>query len=561
MDSETVIATGNARWTSRCLLAVVLIAILFRVWQIAEPLWIDELHTSWVVSGAFEEVAPRARMGNQGPVYFWCVWLVTQACGHSESALRLSSMVAGALAVWLAARVVIRHGGSLESGLIASALIAVDTAAIFYAQEARPYAWVQCLSLLQFDAWYDGFGSNTVKRKAAAGRWVSVSVLLFYIHYTTLLVTGIQAVLGTISIMRSRDRGRSEKVSVIVAVMVTALACSLAWPHVREIFTHREQWKVMTDPASIGDLLSMSPTVGLAVLGLFAMLYRLVGPASSATTTRDAVIATSSGSSSIRPLIPESLRAPLSCAAMLLAPMLIVWLLARWEVVNLVHVRYMSTSVMAAACTAAWGVDLFATRSVRWGCGAALLLASIAMSGMLTQWQRDGRIVADRNENWPAVLAEISRREAGEPRPVFLCANLVEDFRLRSQPSEQFVEYLRFPLLGIYRLPGVHREIYPLPTHGARRLDVLPAWRASQPDAARLGDGKRSGQRLSPVERTDRVWVIVRTYQSRLAREILDEFVDRFPTDDARYDRFGDLWLLEIPTGSPAAARSSASAK
>ena len=122
-------ATGTTR-DPRLLLAVVLIAILFRVWQIAEPLWIDELHTSWVVSGEFEDVAPRARMGNQSPVYFWCVWLVTQACGHSEFSLRLSSLVAGTLAVWLAARVVIRNGGSLESGLIASALIAVDAAAI-----------------------------------------------------------------------------------------------------------------------------------------------------------------------------------------------------------------------------------------------------------------------------------------------------------------------------------------------------------------------------------------------------------------------------------------------
>ncbi|MFM2096749.1 MAG: hypothetical protein RIS70_3873 [Planctomycetota bacterium] len=558
MDPETVIATGNARWISRCLLAVVLIAILLRVWQIAEPLWIDELHTSWVVSGAFEDVAPRARMGNQGPFYFWCVWLATQVCGHSEAALRLSSMVAGALAVWLAARVVIRHGGSLESGCIASALIAVDTAAIFYAQEARPYAWVQCLSLLQFDAWSDGFGWHADKRKSAAGRWVSVSVLLFYIHYTTLLVTAIQAVLGTIAIIRSRNRGMPEKVSAIVAVLVAALACGLAWPHVREIFARREQWKAMTDPASIGDLLRMTPTIGLAVPGLFATLYRLLGSGASSTVALDARRPTSLGSPSVRPLIPESLRAPLACALMLLVPMQIVWLLARWEVVNLCHVRYVSSSIIASACTAAWGVDLFASRSVRWSCGAGLVLASIAMSGMLAQWQSDGRIVADRNENWPALLAEISRREAGEPHPVFLCANLVEDFRLRSQPSEQFVEYLRFPLLGIYRLPGVRREIYPLPTHGARRLDVLPAWRASQPDAASLGDGKRSGRRVNPVQPDDRVWVIVRTHQSRLAREILEEFTDRFPTDDARYDRFGDLWLLEIPTGSPAPARSSA---
>ena len=32
-----------------------------------ESLWVDELHTAWVVADGWQEVAPRARIGNHSP--------------------------------------------------------------------------------------------------------------------------------------------------------------------------------------------------------------------------------------------------------------------------------------------------------------------------------------------------------------------------------------------------------------------------------------------------------------------------------------------------------------
>ena len=42
-------------------------------------LWLDELHTGWVVDApAFSDIASRAADGNQTPVYFWITRLLIQ---------------------------------------------------------------------------------------------------------------------------------------------------------------------------------------------------------------------------------------------------------------------------------------------------------------------------------------------------------------------------------------------------------------------------------------------------------------------------------------------------
>ena len=49
------------------LLAIVSVGTAARLWQISESLWLDELHTSWVVSDTFDAIPRRAGIGNQCP--------------------------------------------------------------------------------------------------------------------------------------------------------------------------------------------------------------------------------------------------------------------------------------------------------------------------------------------------------------------------------------------------------------------------------------------------------------------------------------------------------------
>ena len=77
------------------LLVIAGVGTALRLWQINESLWLDELHTSWIVSDSLTEIAPRARIGNQSPVYFYVVRLSLLALGERELSLRLPSLLAG----------------------------------------------------------------------------------------------------------------------------------------------------------------------------------------------------------------------------------------------------------------------------------------------------------------------------------------------------------------------------------------------------------------------------------------------------------------------------------
>ncbi|MFN3191541.1 MAG: hypothetical protein ACE361_13615 [Aureliella sp.] len=159
-----------------------------------ESLWLDELHTSWSISGDWSEISFRARAGNQSPVYMWLVkvfdWTlgmsgqVSGGVGASFSAaeaaegylpkygpsteilLRLPSLLAYgvtvAVFVWICLRRAAEphRGGSHElraSGragavflaLVSScALLGLDRIQLFYATEARVYSLLQMLGLL-----------------------------------------------------------------------------------------------------------------------------------------------------------------------------------------------------------------------------------------------------------------------------------------------------------------------------------------------------------------------------------------------------------------------------
>ena len=66
------------------LAVLVLVGAALRVWQARESLWLDELHTAWCALGSLAEVAPRAMIGNQSPLFFWFEWLLVQGFGPSE---------------------------------------------------------------------------------------------------------------------------------------------------------------------------------------------------------------------------------------------------------------------------------------------------------------------------------------------------------------------------------------------------------------------------------------------------------------------------------------------
>ena len=58
-------------WIARVIF--VISVMLWSTATIREPLWIDELHSVWCIEGDWQDVLPRATVGNQSPLYFYCL--------------------------------------------------------------------------------------------------------------------------------------------------------------------------------------------------------------------------------------------------------------------------------------------------------------------------------------------------------------------------------------------------------------------------------------------------------------------------------------------------------
>lgn len=166
-----------------------------------DPLWLDELHTSWVVADDWSEVVDRAARGHQTPLYFFAVKAITDVFGHSEWNLRVLSLISGAALLFATAYWVFRWTGSLWSAGVSAALLATDETSIFYASEARPYALLQLVALIQaalllertfdFDRRWSPSMDVSPRRTQPWLFWatfVAISFAMVFIHPTALLL-------------------------------------------------------------------------------------------------------------------------------------------------------------------------------------------------------------------------------------------------------------------------------------------------------------------------------------------------------------------------------------
>src|SRR5690606_37157792 len=71
------------------------LAAWLRAASLFEPLWLDELHTAWIVAGDLQDVAPRAMVGNQSPLIYWPWWGWAQLFGITPVTLRLPLLATG----------------------------------------------------------------------------------------------------------------------------------------------------------------------------------------------------------------------------------------------------------------------------------------------------------------------------------------------------------------------------------------------------------------------------------------------------------------------------------
>jgi uncharacterized membrane protein len=497
------------RWSLALLALFVFLGAGLRVWQARESLWLDELHTAWCAGGSLAEVAPRAAIGNQSPLFFWLEWLLVQLFGASELTLRLPSLIAGSLLPAALYGVAWRWTRSSLVALVAAWLATVDPRAIFYATEARPYALVELLAVIHVALFAELLVQPTARLRIAL---VLGAALLFHLHYTAALLipAEIAAWLLAIAIDRRAMRYRPAALAVDLFYLA-ALAAPAAW-NVAAIAGRRENWVAFVPQQPAHEMLRLLPWTG-------AVIFILVDPDSFLRTDT-----TNKNESRL-----------LLVLAWLLIPVSIAWLTTETDLARIFFVRYLAVSAPAAMLLAALCIRLPPWPAYRIFLALAIGAYAFSSSGIIPQLRHDGRAVADRREDWRSASAWLAQRLADQPYPVLVRAGLIESDGLRVHHDPLLEDYSLLPVTSLYPLPVRRAELLPLPYREAGRLEK---W---EQDLVRGRGG---------------AWLVVRgsetsaiNVERRMIRSVSPTRNGRWHVTERK--RFGDLHIVLVVRRSP----------
>jgi len=477
-------ASGPGRTFWITLLLILVLAASLRGVQLKESLWLDELHTAWIVADGWAEIPWRARFGNQSPLYFYFVAAATGIGGLNELSLRLPSVFAGVALVMSAALLVTRWTGSRAAGLLAALLLALDRNCIFYSQEARPYAWVQLFGLINTAFFLRILVAPS--RRSRAG-WVVTAVVVFYLHYTAILLLAAQLVAyGLLSLVPAwRPVYRWRQLAADGGVVVLGMLPSI--PHLMQIAARRDAWSLfISRRLGLGEVFSLFPLeIYLLLPAIICVMAWLVvkttkrwrgpGAMSAGLARGDWCFSWERWSfGSADSVDPRQL---VVLSAWLFVPLILAWILTVCDVARVFFLRYLVVSAAVPALLSAILLPACPGSLSRFVCSIALAAALVVQNGFVQQFQSDGRVIGDRRQDWRAAISLLRREVAADHVPVFVRSGLIEADRLSDAPTPRLREYCLLPVHGIYRLDLPAEDVIPLPTSRSGELNRTHAER------------------------------------------------------------------------------------
>ena len=433
---------------------VTLLAIGLRFYRADDSFWLDELHTSWTIQAGFSEIPPRAAMGNTSPFYFYLPWMSSQLFGHSEWTVRLPSIAAGVALVPLVVIVVWRwtydNGASLLVGLI----VAIDPLFVEFSQEARAYAMVQMVGLFHMFLFW-----SIVTAPTRAGRcaWIAGTVILYYLHYTALMVLAAQCVMYAILYWRQPDVRRYSPVQLIIDVAVIALSCMPSLRHLADVAARHDNWSLFIDRPTLRDLVTLFslPCYAMIPAGILGAM------ALARPITRN-----------MRQYKPWNQSVVLLLICWFAVPVGLAWILSYTDVVRIFFPRYLiiaalspvlMSGLLCARCTTRWGQSVFITTLTGW-----VLLTS----GPVGQLLREGDLLHHGAEDWKGAVNFVNESRHSHSLPLFVRSGLIEANELTNDNSSQLRQFCLLPVFSLYRIKPMDRVVEPLTTSHSGRLTL-----------------------------------------------------------------------------------------
>ncbi len=427
-----------------------------------ESLWIDELHTSWCVSGgSWRQIAARAAAGNQTPVYFWLVAVIQQTVGQqSELGLRALSAVAWFAAIALAVRVLWSEARRQANSLFLVGImtwIVVDRLHWFYATEARPYALLQLVTLAGWCCVAALVPRNIEPQipprtfselRWPIAAWALLAITSVYLHLTAVLPVACQWSVGCAVLWRQSGYAKQLKVWLASALAV-ALVCmpilSIAFP----VWQRRTQWAAFASDVSLRSAITMFPILPVLGTVLGTMLIAVfIDRLLAGRRDRRAALQ-----------YPFATRAVWWSA--LLGPWLIAWLITSLEIAPVFHRRFVIASAFPLVVVGA--LELTRVRQA-WLRGAAILIVAGAIlfsQGSIEVWRKGFLVGQLRGEGWREAVAWLNERIEVDDQVLF-SSGLIEATGVKPPLDAELAEYLAFPLNGLYQVRSASDDAVPI---------------------------------------------------------------------------------------------------
>jgi hypothetical protein len=293
-----MIGSGNlrvwvGRWRARLMVAVPLLLLAFglRMFQLdAQSLWNDEGSSYIQATRSFSQIAVHAAADIHPPGYYWLLRVWMSVTGESVLALRSLSVLASVLSVAALFALAVRlyperRNYGILAGVVAGGLLALNTFAIYYAQEARMYAllglWVilaawAAAGLFQRPTWGAALLLGGIN---ALGLWTQYAFPLY------MLAQGFTALLWLVSLWRHKPRNLWRGIVRYVAanllalalfapLMMTALRQVTTWPNTGVNAPYSEALSVIMGWLAFGISYSATNTTWIAVM-LILVLFGL----------------------------------------------------------------------------------------------------------------------------------------------------------------------------------------------------------------------------------------------------------------------------------------------
>ncbi len=427
-----------------------LIWLLVAVWPlltIRESLWIDELHSSWVVAGSWSDVAPRAAVGNQSPLYYWGIKSICECSRQFElltgvelpPELKIRGL---SWLAWLALTFVLfqHFRDSLGATLIAAVWLVIDRIGVFYAIEARPYIVIAFLSfvMLRTTKWPEPSSALSRHFRGIDILWIVCAVTAFYLHYTAAVLV-FWSWLARFVVTRFQTTERASRSTHLGrrflegGILVIAIFPGLL--HFLKIGSHSQQWSGFAGDASWIQLIDLLPWLSFCVVPLVFWLLH------SNQLDRN------------KPLFVQA-------SFIVVGMIFTVWMTTILNIAPLMHRRYILGAFPACIIFGLILIQSIRSRATILAIGIVSVILLGWWQGTFREWSHGRWTAWQRQEDWRAASVFVNQHSKID-EPIFIAPMLIETLGSSLDPRLPR-DYLVSPLTTVYAIEDQER-LEPLP--------------------------------------------------------------------------------------------------